>query len=374
MRGRSSRYNRVGGTLILLLLLAMTITGCNFKDIDRRIFVVAIGIDPGEQDGTFKVSLKLAIPQGDVTKIDEKMLILTEESESISEALRRMKSKVEKELDYVHCKTIILGERIAAKDIWQVTDWAVRRRDIQSILNFAVGRPGALEVLQVKPPSERIPSNSLILAMSGQGTESPFISSVYSYQLMRSIYENGIDPILPIIEAQGKEQFLINKIALLDKNKIRLVLTPDETRLFNLLSRSNLRTNFPAHIGSGMYEYYTESSSSGYKIVVPREGEPYIRYTIKIRAILEENSTEEMITHHMLKKIGEAGAAELSSAVQALLVKIRESGMDPMGWGLHYGARHWNNKTEMTEWERLYPRLGFRVEAKVEVKYSGMIK
>lgn len=64
MRGRSSRYNRVGGTLILLLLLAMTITGCNFKDIDRRIFVVAIGIDPGEQDGTFKVSLKLAIPKG----------------------------------------------------------------------------------------------------------------------------------------------------------------------------------------------------------------------------------------------------------------------------------------------------------------------
>lgn len=229
-------------------------------------------------------------------------------------------------------------------------------------------------MLRVKPPAERIPSNSLILAMSGQGTESPFISSVYSYQLMRSIYENGIDPILPVIEAQGKEQFLINKIALLDKNKIRLVLSPDETRLLNLLSRSNLRTNFPAHIGSGMYEYYTESSSSGYKIVVPREGEPYIRYTIKIRAILEENSTEEMITHHMLTKIGEAGAAELSAAVKALLVKIRDSGMDPLGWGLHYGARHWNNDTEMRVWESLYPRLDFRVNAKVDVKYSGMIK
>lgn len=193
-----------GAVFLLLLLVCMTVTGCNFKDIDRRIFVVAIGIDPGKVEGTFKVSLKLAIPQGDVTKIDEKMQILTEESESISEALRRMKSKVEKELDYVHCKSLILGEQIAAKDIRHVTDWAVRRRDIQLILNFAVGRPGALEVLQVKPPSERIPSNSLILAMSGQGTESPFISSVYSYQLMRSIYENGIDPILPIIEAQGK--------------------------------------------------------------------------------------------------------------------------------------------------------------------------
>lgn len=196
--------NKRSAVCLLLLLMCMTVTGCNFKDIDRRIFVVAIGIDPGKVEGTFKVSLKLAIPQGDVTKIDEKMQILTEESESISEALRRMKSKVEKELDYVHCKSLILGEQIAAKDIRHVMDWAVRRRDIQLILNFAIGRPGALEVLQVKPPSERIPSNSLILAMNGQGTESPFISRVFSYQLMRSIYENGIDPILPIIEAQGK--------------------------------------------------------------------------------------------------------------------------------------------------------------------------
>ncbi|MEK3687678.1 Ger(x)C family spore germination protein [Paenibacillus sp. FSL R10-2736] len=359
---------------LLLLLMCMTVTGCNFKDIDRRIFVVAIGIDSGKVEGTFKVSLKLAIPQGDVTKIDEKMQILTEESESISEALRRMKSKVEKELDYVHCKTIILGEQIAAKDIRHVIDWAMRRRDIQSILNFAIGRPGALEVLQVKPPSERIPSNSLILAMSGQGTESPFISSVFSYQLMRSIYENGIDPILPIIEAQGEEQFLINKVALLDKSKLKLVLTPDETRLFNLLSRSNLRTNFPAHLGGGMYQYYTESSSSGYRIVTQQEDNPYIRYNIKIRAILEENSTEDMVTHHMLKEIGESGAAELSKAVTALLIKIRDSGMDPMGWGLHYGARHWNNDTEMAVWESLYPRLEFQVKADVDVKYSGMIK
>ncbi|MFD1903524.1 hypothetical protein ACFSQ7_04275 [Paenibacillus rhizoplanae] len=139
MRGRVIRAMLL---MLLSTVMAVLISGCNYKDIDRRIFVVAIGIDPGKAEGTFKVSLKLAIPQGDVTKIDEKMQILTEESESISEALRRMKSKVEKELDYVHCKSVVLGEKIAAKDIRHVVDWAVRRRDIQLIINFAVGRPG----------------------------------------------------------------------------------------------------------------------------------------------------------------------------------------------------------------------------------------
>ncbi|AIQ49808.1 hypothetical protein R70723_30930 [Paenibacillus sp. FSL R7-0273] len=355
-----------------IVLLCLT-TGCEYKDIDRRIFVVAIGIDPGEEEA-FKVSLKLAIPQGEVTKIDEKMLIITEESDSISEALRLMKSKVEKELDYVHCKSIIIGEEMADRNIRHILDWAVRRRDIQLILNFAIGRPAALDVLKVKPPSERIPSNSLIMAMSGQGTESPFIASVYSYQLMRDIYEQGKDPILPIIEAEGETQFQIDKVALLDKEKVQLVLNPEETRLFNLLTRPDLRTNFPARVEDSDFQYYTESSNTSYKIRTSSMGAPVIRYKIKIRGIVEENSTQELITHNLLEKISEAGGKELEQSVMALLEKIKEKRLDSFGWGLRYGSEHWNNETEAKDWKELYPDLKFEVAADVRIKYSGLIK
>lgn len=198
----------------------------------------------------------------------------------------------------------------------------VRRRDVQLIVNFAVGRPEALQVLQVRPESERIPSNSLILAMSGQGTESPFIASVYSFQLMRNIYEKGIDPILPIIEAKGKSEFLIDKIALLDSEKIKMVLTPNETRLYNLLSRSNLRTNLPAYIEGVMYQYYTERSSSDYKILNTESGKATIRYYIKIKGILEESSSQDLVTHSLLKKIQTAGEKELEDDILALLKKF----------------------------------------------------
>ncbi|MEK4286119.1 Ger(x)C family spore germination protein [Paenibacillus sp. FSL P4-0502] len=358
----------IGITLLLLL------PGCDFKEIDLRIFVLAIGVDEGTEEGNFKISLKLAIPQGDVTKIDEKMQILTEESSSISEALRRMKSRVEKELDYSHCKSIILGEEVARKDILHVMDWAVRRRDIQLIINFAIGRPEALQVLKVRPESERIPSNSLILAMSGQGTESPFISSVYSYQLMRNVFEEGIDPILPIIETKGEKEFLIDKIALLNNEKIKMVLTPNETRLYNLLSRPNLRTNLPAHSEGIMFQYYTERSSSHYKIVTPEQGKATIRYHIKIKGILEESSSPDLVTHSMLEKIAVAGGKELEVDILALLTKIQASGLDPFGWGLHYGARHFNNDTEMKVWKELYSKLDFQVKADVDIKYSGMIR
>ncbi|MFC3747459.1 Ger(x)C family spore germination protein [Paenibacillus sp. GCM10012306] len=361
------------GLLLIAILLLLT-AGCDFKDIDRRIFVVAMGVDPGEKEGNLKVSLKLAVPQGDITKIDEKMQILTEESYSISEALRLMKSRVEKELDYVHCKSIIMGEKLAEKDIRHVLDWAVRRRDIQLILNFGVGRPEALKVLSIKPQSEHIPSNSLIMAMSGEGTESPFIASVYSYQLMKNVYEEGIDPTLPIVESRGKEQFLINKIALLDKQKIRMTLSPDETRLFNLLTRRELRTNLPAHYKGGMYQYYTESSSASYRIHTPEQGTPFIKYKLKIVGILEENSSQDMVTHQDLLQISKAGGEELKEGIEKLLVKIQRSGLDPFGWGLRYASRHFNNDTEMKEWKAIYPKLEFKTMVDVDIKYSGMIK
>lgn len=359
---------------VIGIMIMVFISGCDFKEIDLRIFVLAIGVDPGEEENSFKLSLKLSIPQGDVTKIDEKVLIVTEESPSISEALRKMKSKVEKELDYSHCKTIILGEGIAQRDIQHVVEWATRRRDVQLILNFAIGRPDAYQVLQVKPEGERIPSNSLILAMSGQGTESPFITSVFSYELMRNLNEKGINPILPIIEAKGKSEFLINKIALFDDHKIKVVLTPNETRLYNLLKRSDLRTNLPAHSEGVMYQYYTESSSSGYKILSSDHDKATIRYRIKIKGILEESSSSDLVTRDTLRKVSTAGGKELEGAVLALLKKIQASGLDPFGWGLHYGARHFNNDTEMDVWKGLYANLDFQVKANVQIKYSGMIK
>lgn len=159
------------------------------------------------------------------------------------------------------------------------------------------------------------------MAMSGQGTESPFIASVYSYQLMRDVYEQGKDPILPVIEAEGETQFRIDKIALLDKQKVQLVLNPEESRLFNLLTRPDLRTNFPARVDESEFQYYTESSKSAYKIISSEPGAPVVRYKIKINGIVEENSTQELITHNLLEKISDAGEEALEQSVEALLEK-----------------------------------------------------
>ncbi|MDP4091593.1 MAG: Ger(x)C family spore germination C-terminal domain-containing protein, partial [Bacillota bacterium] len=64
----------------------------------------------------------------------------------------------------------------------------------------------------------------------------------------------------------------------------------------------------------------------------------------------------------------------LQKKVTALLKKIQGEGLDPIGFGLHYRSRHWNNDTEWDTWQKLYPDIRFTVQAKVKIQSTGLIR
>ncbi|GIP22749.1 Ger(x)C family spore germination protein [Paenibacillus sp. J22TS3] len=361
--------------MILALILFLPLQGCKFKDIDLKLFVMAIGIDVSDESpNKIKVTLKLAIPQGDPKKADEKVQMLTQESETIAEAVREMKSRVDKELDFGHCKALIFGEKYAKTSLRDALDWAMRRRDIQMMMYCAVGKPSAKEVLGVQPASERIPANSLFLALSRDGTESPFIVPVFFYNFKRRFDETGLDPLLPVIEAKSEQEFEISTVYLFNKQKIGYLMNPEETRFYNLLTTKNLLTNFNIKYNGSPYAYNVERSKASYKIKKTKDGEPYIEYKINLVAELEENKTENIVTEQFLNDLSAAAGADLNQKIQKALEKVQQSGSDPFGWGLRYAATHWNNRTEFKDWADMSERLKFKVNSKVFIKYTGMIR
>lgn len=362
--------------ILLVLLVVVPLQGCKFKDIDLKLFVIAVGIDTSESNpDKLSVTLKIAIPQGDPKKADEKVQIMTQEADTIAEAIREMKSRTDKELDFGHCKALLFGEQYAKKNIRQAVDWTMRRRDLQLTIYTGVARPSAKEVLNVQPPSERIPANSILLALSKDGTESPFIiPPAFSYVIQRRLEEPGLDSIIALVEARSETEFMINKSYLFDKTKALVVLEPEDTRIYNLLFTKNLRTTFNVNYQGENYAYNVEKSNAKYKIKTPKDGRPYIEYTIKIQAEVEESQTGVVFNEKLLKDLSAAAGKELNEQVRQTLEKIHKSKCDPMGWGLRYAATHWNNDTEYKEWAELRERLEFRVNSKVSIKYTGMVQ
>lgn len=48
---------------IIFIQCIVLMAGCGFKDIDNRLFIIGIGVDPSEkEEGHYKVTLKLSIP------------------------------------------------------------------------------------------------------------------------------------------------------------------------------------------------------------------------------------------------------------------------------------------------------------------------
>lgn len=368
---------RKGICFLTAIILLVTLTGCQFKDIDKRSFVLAIGIDlpedPKKRD-QFEVTLKMAIPEGDPTQRSQDAIVITEVAESVPEAIRLIKSKIDKEPDFSHCKVMVYGESFARDNIIPMADWSARRRDIQLIMYVAVGKPSAKEVVNMQTKSERLPGNALILSLGTEGSESPFTTTVYSFDLHRRITEQGMDPMMPVVEVKKPDMLVIDKVALFDKTKMVSILSPKETRMLNLLRNRNLRTSFHIVTGGGKFDYNLESSRPKYRIKTGKDGKAVIAYSLTGKAMIESNEEGTKMDDRRMREASKAASKQWEQDSMKLLKKIQSIGVDPFGWGLRYTSRHWNNNTELKQWQQLYPEAEFQVKADVKIQYSGMIR
>ncbi|WP_422658680.1 Ger(x)C family spore germination protein [Paenibacillus sp. EC2-1] len=359
--------------LVMLMCSSMMILGgCEFRDIDLRLFVVAIGVDVIEDNSDLlRFSFKMSLPTGDPKTGEVNLLVVTEDATNIATAIRQAKSKVDKELDFGHCKGVMYGEAYARRDIRKVQDWTIRRRDIQLLMYPTVAIPTAEAVLKVQPKTERIAGNSLFLALSEDGSDSPYITKMYSFDLARRMNEKGKDPIMPVIEVVNESLLDIKKVALMDKQKVLEILSPEETKLFNLLFRKDLRTNFGMEQDGNHYEANITNSRAKFNIKSGGLGQEEIAYTIRLMGNLEEKDEVGKLTHQDIVNIEQGFSKDIATDVTNLLEKIQKTGVDPLGFGLRYFGTHWNNETEVEEWREMYPRIKFGVKVHTAIKSTG---
>jgi spore germination protein KC len=356
--------------LLIVLLMACFLSGCGFKDIDKRLFVVSVGIDPVKNNSKkFLVSLKFAVPTGE--KISNEFLIISQEGDTIAEAVRIMKSKVDKEIDFSHAKLIVYNEEVMKAGLDpNLYYWFIRRRDFQEMSWVAVGKPSALAVLKTKPKSERMPSNALFLALGRDGTETAYIIPEFLFDFKKRFGEKGLDPLLPIINAK-KDNFEINNVALLDKNKLKLKLQSKETMILNLFLTENPKTALKINDGEDSFVIDTQAVKTKYKLFTENQKQPYIKVDMSVDGRIEEARFN--VSNKDLDKYEKAAKGYVSKQVKAVLVKMQKENVDPIGFGLRYRSRHIGNDDWKT-WQQLYPTIKFKVNADINISDTGLVE
>ncbi|MFC3798388.1 Ger(x)C family spore germination protein [Cohnella sp. GCM10012308] len=355
----------------LCLTLLLMLSGCQLKDIDKRYFVVSAGFDYSDNPAApYRVSLRLALPSSKVEEGGAMSVVQTVDAASIAEAVRHLKSTVDKELEFGHCREFILGRKLIEKDgIDNSMQWLSRRRDIQSVSNVMIGDPDAYSVVNLKPKSERYPGNSLFLSFGNEGTESANTVTTYLFDLYRRVYETGLDPVLPVASL-FRDAYRIDRAAMLDKQKTRLFLDPDETLLFNMMAFGVDNTILV--LPDKPLNIVLAATHTTSKINLKGGEDPTAVVNVRIEGFLEQSPP------HLLEKdwrgLERKMGRHFSEEAEKLLYKIRDAGVDPYGFGLHYLADHHNAKGRWEKWKRLYPEIRFEVHANVSIQGSGLIR
>ncbi len=356
--------------ILIALSLCLLLSGCGMKDIDKRFYVVTTGIDwSGNPQKPYRISVRLAITSAKVESGSSRTQIVTIDAPSIAEGVRHLKSFVDKELEFGHCRVFILGKDLVKNGSPGSMSWFARRRDIQFVSYFAVGDPDALSVLKVKPQSERYPGNALFLTFGKEGTESPYITTTYLFDIVRRHSEMGLDPVLPVVRAKEKT-YEVDQALLMDKKKMRLILSPEETQLYNMTA--NKATKSELKLSHGQDRVVLTVNYIRSKIDIGRGDIPLVTMKVKIRGLLEESPTNllEKDWRGLERELGK----QFSSQMEDLLYKIRDAGVDPYGFGLHYLASYLGGKKEYKRWVEAYPKIRFKVVTDVKIVGSGVIR
>ena len=117
----NNKVRKIFAIIILALLLVISTTSYyGIKGIDNLAYVVAIGLDVGDQEN-LRLSLQISIPnssEGSSSSSQSSSVVVDSiESPSINTGINLFNSYLGKEVNLSHCKVLVISEELAAKGI-----------------------------------------------------------------------------------------------------------------------------------------------------------------------------------------------------------------------------------------------------------------
>ena len=365
---------RKGCLLIALLTALLLQSGCAFKDIDKRVFVVGIGIDPSDKvRNGFKVTLKMAKPVGNVKQATAPVYAyISHDSESVAEAIRTMETQVDKVLDLGHNRIIIINRDLLSKDLDTFMDFFTRRGDVQYIAYVAVAESMAEEAITFEPVTETPASIALYNYFDDTGTESPYVITTFLFEFRREVLGKGINTVMPIIGIDKENNtFKIDKSIILKLGEEPLELNSVETKYLNSLINKASGFSYKVEENDMTLVLNINEVKMKYKIILD-EGSPRIDMNIKKVGVIGESDKRLSIEH--LQKYDEIVADDVKKKVMELLTTLQKNNVDPFGFGLRYRATRLSRKDIMDEWDRIYPEIEFNVKMDIQLKGTGAVE
>lgn len=392
--------------VIITLLLAFSSSYTSFS-IDNLAFVIAIGIDKGDNNDSLKVSFQIAKPSAiseNGSSPDSPAIINTVEANSINSAINLMNSYIGKELNLSHCKLIVISELVAKDGISDRIYTLTNNIQIRPSTNVVISKCDAKYYIENSKPSletlpskyyEIFPNSSKYTGYTANATIGDFFNgltceSCESYAILGGIVsENNQeyvskDPLnsgdiksneTSISGNRGTENI---GLAVFKHDKLIGELNAIETVCFSIMR--NQINGFLITIADpkdderylDLYLYHDRSTKTKVDII---NGSPFISVSCDFNGrIYSMKNDVDYLNSEVLEEISSAASKYMEVQIENCLYKTSKIyKSDIVGFGKSVSSNFLTiDKLEKFNWEQNYENSFFKVNANVNIK-SGFL-
>lgn len=385
--------------VIAVMLLALFLTGCWDRiEIEQRGFVIGVAIDfPAEnEEGSnhsdkaktlYNVTYQFVNPQAlksggsqDEGKGKQAYFNVTAQGDSMQIISREVAARVSRTPFFEHLKLIIVSDDVARSPFFaDVLDFFLRYSEMRRETKVMIARDGAQKVLNVNPPSEKLP----VMYISSVSENDRKTARILPESRIGDVMEHLLKQesfVLPSISGFKTEVDLAGS-AVFDGSNNRLVgfLSGEETMGLNLLRGKTHEGVLRIPVGDQMAIY--EIIHANRKIQADFQDPENIVFHVKIQSegtITESFADLDFLEEDTIKMLEEHTAKEIIRLTKQVIQKTQEQyKKDVIGLGNHLKEEHYTFwKKVKDNWdknENLFASSKINVEAKIKIRRIGTV-
>ena len=405
---------------ILLLTIMLIISSTNYygiKGIDNLAYVVALGLDVGEQE-ELKLSLQISIPTSESSSSSSQsssVVVDSIECSSIHSGINLFNSYLGKEVNLSHCKVLVISEELASKGVSEYLYTLTNDMKFRNSSNIIISKSDAKSYLEYSAPLlDKVSARYYEIAPSSS-EYTGYTESITCNQFFSSITDTFSDPVAILGSVNSKNtqtldsnssassyscDVVANETASYTAGKTpfsgesgvenmglavfqgdRLVgeLNGFESICHLIVSSKlkNAQIRIPSPIEELDYiDLYIELEKDTNNTVLLVNGSPYIKSNPKIIAKMQSmNGNINLKDDEIVSKIEQSAKDFLEKNISDYLyktAKILESDVDSFGL---YALKYFSTTSEWEEfnWLHRYKDAFFDVNVDVNLRSSYLL-
>ncbi|WP_308635044.1 Ger(x)C family spore germination protein [Paenibacillus silvisoli] len=336
--------------LLLAAVLAATMTGCGDQRVLEKLgFTQTTSYDLADKD---QLEITVSIPKAEPRAKTQREL-LSATAPSSKEARIKLARQTNLLLVSGQLRNAIFSMAFARKGMEKHIDTLVRDPSISPRLKISIVNGNAKVLLRKDYKEHPITGRYIdgILEKESIGRSIP-VTTLYSFT--RDLYDDGIDPVAPILKDAG-DHINVDGIALFRGDRYITKIPAGEGLVFAFLRGSfkqgEISVNLPDDTSSGSSSIMLSSLLSRRTVTVrwDASGTPSVHFYIRMKgSVLEYTGSGSMADDADRKKIEQSVAKELTRRGQMLIDLMLKNRVDSLGMGIAV-----RNRMDYAAWKAL---------------------